>query len=310
MQRLSRRRFLTTVPTLCFGIQCLSAVRGQQETDSPSVPLYPIDVCSDRSGSLYITDSRLHAVWTLKDGNYKLLYRGSDRYRTPLYRAWDIAPVDNDSFVVSDPGTMDIWLLRADGTVRPFTARLVRPDEDKELPLREQRFAGLFDKPMAVAVADGVVYVADLGLNGVYRVTKPGAEPEQIGTVPAPRGITVDRDGSLVVVSHGKQQLVRMTTDGTVTPIVDGFIAPQDVVSFPHQVVVWGNDGYLISDGYARTLWHVDRQGKVRALVRGEPLRNPVGLWRDADGTVYVADPHARKVFRVESDGTLKIAGA
>ncbi len=315
MPALTRRRFLLGLSAACCAAGGLFARRttsGQQTPPQPpSTPLYPIDVCTDSAGQLYVSDSRLHAVWILTQDGYKLLYRGSDRYRTPLYRAWDIAPLGEDGFVVSDPGTMDVWLLRKDGSIKPFTARLIRPEEDKQLPVREQRFAGLFDKPMALAVADdGTVYVADLGLNGVYRLSKPGTEPEQIGTVPAPRGIVIDRDGSLVIVSHGKQQLVRLSADGKLSPIVDGFIAPSDVVSFPHQVVLWGEDGYLVSDGYARTLWHIDAKGNVKPLVQGDPLRNPVGLWRSPDGTVYLADPHARKIYRVESDGKLQIAGA
>lgn len=276
------------------------------QKELPSKPLYPVDCCQI-GDTLYVCDIHAHSVWKWGGSKYTVFYGGSPRYRTPLYRPWDIAPWKNEGVVVSDPGTMDIWLLRFDGTVKPFSARLTRPDEDRELEIREQRFAGVLDKPMALAVSDaGSVFVADLGLHAVYEFSGPGESPRELARVRAPRGLAIDKDGSLLVVSHGEHALVRIKADGSVTPVVKGTLVPIDRPSFPHQVVLFGEDGYLISDGYARTLWYVTPAGEVSPAYQGEPLLNPVGLWKNSDGSVLVADPHRRQIFRFTPDRKLE----
>ncbi len=56
-----------------------------------------------------------------------------------------------------------------------------------------------------------------------------------------------------------------------------------------------------MSDGYARTLWKVQKDGKFTALVKGDPLKNPNGLAIDQKGDILVADPHAKAIFRVSA---------
>ncbi len=303
----SRRGFFRV--TLGIVACCTWRIRqGHAEGEqAPSKPRYPVDCCQV-DGKLFVTDIHSHTVWRWDGERYAAFYRGTKRYRTPLYRPWDIAPRGKEGLVVSDPGTMDIWLLRFDGTVRPFSARLTRPEEDKELDVREQRFAGVLDKPMAVAVtAEGKVFVADLGLHAVYEFASPGEPPRELAKVPAPRGLTIDTDNSLVVVSHGRDALVRIEPDGTTKPIVHGPLAPLDKPSFPHQVVPFADGGYLVSDGYAKTLWYVSREGKVEPYYQGHPLVNPVGLWRNDDGTVLVADPRRRQIFRLTPERKLEV---
>jgi sugar lactone lactonase YvrE len=272
-----------------------------------SRPLYPVDACVGPRGAIYISDSRGHSVWKWDQGQLRPLYVGSSRYRTPLYRAWDLAPLGEEELVVSDPGTMDIWALSLGGELRPFSAVLVRPEEDQQLPLREQRFAGSLDKPMAVAVdRDGTVLVADLGLHALLRFEAPGRPPVKVADVAAPRGLTIDKDGSYLVVSHGTDQLIRVRRDGKVAPVVQGSLAPEDIPSFPHQVLVMSDGHYVVSDGYARTLWLVDSGGKVQPLHQGPPLLNPVGLGQGPSDQILVADPHAGTVFVWEKDGKLR----
>lgn len=304
----TRRGWLRSIlaTTWAFSFCSRERVWARLQEELPSRPRYPVDCCAV-GDKLYVCDIHSHMVW-LWDGQYKPFYTGSPRYRTPLYRPWDIAPLGDKGLVVSDPGTMDIWLLRFDGTIRPFSARLTRPEEDKDLEPREQRFAGVLDKPMALTVTeDGHVFVADLGLHAVLEFEAPGQEPREVARVRAPRGITLDTDGSLVVVSHGENALVRVGRDGNVTPVVRGPLVPIDRPSFPHQVVLFGDDAYLVSDGYARTLWQVTRDGAVSAVHQGEPLLNPVGLWRNTDGSVLVADPHRRQIFKLTRERKLEL---
>jgi sugar lactone lactonase YvrE len=153
---------------------------------------------------------------------------------------------------------------------------------------------------------DGNPVVADLGLAAIFRVPSAGGEPQEIARVPAPHGIARDRDGGFVVVSHGKDQLVHVSENGDVTPIVKGSLAPKN---FPHHVVVDAS-GYMVSDGYAKAIWRVTPDGKVKAVVQGEPLINPVGIALEPDGNVLVADPHAKKLFRLTPAGQLTLVAS
>ena len=49
----------------------------------------------------------------------------------------------------------------------------------------------------------------------------------------------------------------------------------------------------------------IAKGGKPTALVKGEPLENPVGVaWHD--GTLWVADPRAKMVYRLTDEGKLE----
>ena len=124
----------------------------------------------------------------------------------------------------------------------------------------------------------------------VELVTKAGGKPELVAKVPAPRGIAIDKDGNLVIVSHGKDHLLRVTPTGEVSVIVKG-----RKFKFANDVVVDKDGNAYVSDGYSRVIWKVDTKGDATRWAAGEPLVNPVGLsWRGDD--LIVVDSRTKKV--------------
>ena len=77
--------------------------------------------------------------------------------------------------------------------------------------------------PMSIAVnSKGDLLVADLELHRIWKVPAAGGKPEQVAEVQAPRGVCVDSEDNVWVVSHGKNQVVRITASGKVETVVEG----------------------------------------------------------------------------------------
>src|SRR5438132_1259504 len=75
--------------------------------------------------------------------------------------------------------------------------------------------------PMGLAVNTfGDLFVSDLEVHWIWKVSEAGGKPVKFAEVPAPRGMTIDAEGALWVISHGNNQLVRISPDGKVEPIV------------------------------------------------------------------------------------------
>jgi sugar lactone lactonase YvrE len=316
MTSLSRRLFLEHCIRLtgaAAGVRALLTQNSSAQT--PTQPKaaqerkpYPNSVTVGNNGTIYVGDHELKTIYRLDASNkLEVVYKGSPKYRTPLYRVFAMAQDSAGNLFFCDTGSMDVWRLSPDGKLVPLTgqkiARGIGPAPANQDFDREAAYAGDFDKPMGIAIdPDGNLIVTDLGLAAVFRLPAAGGKPQQIARVPAPHGIAIDTDGSFVVVSQGKDQLVRVTREGEVTPIVKGQLAPKNN---PHYVVI-DSDGYLVSDNYAAAVWRVTRDGTVKALVQGAPLVRPIGLAQEANGNLLVADPWALKLFRVSLQGKIE----
>ena len=308
MSQLNRRIFLSrsvrgaAVAGLIFHTHSL---RAQQARKSGGLEPYTNAVAVGNKGVIYVADHVLKTIYRLGEGNkLEVVYKGSQKYRTPLFRVFAMAQDGAGNLFLCDTGTMDVWRLSPDGKLKPLTgAKIARgrgpvpADQDFDA---EAAYAGKFDKPMGIVIEpDGNLVIADLGLNAIFRLSPEGGEPREIARVPAPHGITLDHDGTLVVVSQGKDQLLRVSPKGEVTPIVQGALAPKNN---PHYVAV-DKAGYIVSDNYASAIWRVTPDGQVSPIAQGTPLDKPVGLALEADGNILVADPWAKKLFRVSPQG-------
>ncbi len=311
----SRRRFLKMSASFvgaaaapsCLGPCRVDAAQDQAKSKGPQP--YPIAVAVGNKGTIYVADHELKTIYRVEEGNkLAVVYKGSRKYRTPLFRVFALAQDSAGNLFFCDPGSMDVWRMSPDGKLAPLTgqkvARGIGPAPADQNFDPEAAYAGEFDKPMGIVVEpDGNLVVTNLSgeFSAIYRLPASGGKPQEIAKVPAPHGIALDRDGSFVVVSQGKDQLLRVSAKGEVTPIVKGSLAPKNN---PHYVVV-DQSGYIVSDNFAAAVWRVTPDGKVKAIVQGEPLVKPVGLAIEADGNILVADPWAKKLFRVTLEGKI-----
>src|SRR5262245_55314768 len=311
MLSLDRRRFLFTALCSCalaVGLGRLSPVHLLPRQAAAQHPdAYPIAVAVSPQGAITIADKGQQIIYRVEEGNkLTVLYKGSRKSRTPLFNVMAMTADRVGNVFFCDPGSMDVWRMAPDGQLAPLTgekiARGAGPTPANQDFDPEAAYAGKFDKPMGIVIdPDGNRIVADLGRAAIFRIPAAGGEPQEIARVPAPHGIALDRDGGFVVVSQAKDQLVRVSAKGEVTPIVKGQLADKNN---PHHVVVDGA-GYIVTDNYANAVWRITPDGKPKAIVQGEPMRAPVGLALEADGNVLVADPHAKKIFRVSVEGRI-----
>lgn len=182
---------------------------------APDVPMCsPRGVTSAPDGSVYVSDSGNDVVRrVLPDGTVRIV----GHYRSPGALA---AGPDGCVLVVDGRG---LHRLHPDGVSEPVP-----------IPILE--------RPVAVAQSTtGIVYVADVGLDRVVRVSPTGAVSTVAGTadrIPAlldrtdgdggpalrarlrrPTSVAPDAAGGLVVVEAGATRLRRILPDGTITTI-------------------------------------------------------------------------------------------
>jgi sugar lactone lactonase YvrE len=243
---------------------------------------YPLSAVVTDSGTIFVADRNLPGVWKIENNKLTRFFEGSKRYRTPLNAVRCLTLDKAGAVLAGDTSTREVYRFDKDG---------------KPVPLTQ----GGIGMPMAIAVnSKGELLVADLELHRIWKVPAAGGKPEQVAEVPAPRGLWVDGDDNLWIVTHGKnQQVARLTPAGKLETVVEGrpFL-------FPHNIVLGPDKTAYVTDGYSKAVWKIPAGGKPEKWVSGEPLGNPVGLtWRK--DKLLVVDPKANALFEIAPDGKL-----
>ncbi len=263
---------------LVFGISlCLSTVSSVLIAGEMQYPL----TAAVHGKDLFVADLNQPGVWKVTDGKASLFFEASKKFRTPLNRVRCIAVDRQGKLLAGDSSTREVFRFDDAGKPQPLTA-------------------GGIGIPMDIAEdADGNLFVTDLELHWVFKIRPGSGKAEKFAEVPAPRGMTIDADRNLWVVSHGKNQLVKLTPEAKLEIVVEG-----RPFQFPHEVELDKDKTAYVSDGYAKAVWKIPLGGKPSKLVEGEPLQNPVGLTWQGE-TLLVIDPRAKGIFAVGSDGKL-----
>lgn len=242
---------------------------------------YPLAVASGSDGPIYLADRNLPGVWQIVDGKLSLFFTGSKQFRTPLNAVRCLALDTQGKLLAGDSATREVYRF---------------DDERKPVPLTK----GGIGIPMSIGVLkSGELVVADLELHVLWKVPAAGGAPVKLTAVPAPRGLAIDTQDRIWVVSHGADQVVRVREDGSLETVVKG-----RPFQFPHQIVVDDQGVAFVSDGYAKAVWKITEGSEPQQLVSGEPLVNPVGLARRG-AALLVVDPRAKAVFSLDGSGQL-----
>jgi hypothetical protein len=262
----------------------------KQEPASPSgnattaapLTVYPLDAVVDKQGVVYVVDRNLPGIWKYQAEQLSVFVQGPKRFREPLNAARCLTLDHEGKLLVGDPATRDIYRVDDEGKAEPITG-------------------GEIGVPMDIAVkSDGTIYVADLELRKLMRIPAGSKKVEHVADV-NPRGVFVDHENNVWVVSQDTQQLLIVSDDGQKEVIVD-----RRIFEFPHQVVVNSRGEAFVSDGYKKAIWKVVRGQEPEIFVSGAPLDNPVGLTL-VDDQVVVTDPRAAKVMRLTPEKTLEV---
>lgn len=178
---------------------------------------------------------------------------------------------------------------------------------------------GVFDRPIDVAVADGVLFVGcgegklvrgvqrvDLSSGRVLAPLRAFGDAER--KFGAPRGLTVTQDG-LWVADTMQGVIQRFRTDGRFVCEIPVSLRPDALVARPVAVLPLSSAGgqaspeLLVADqGDDRELRWIGPTGKPDAVPGAERFDEPTDLARDAHGRIYVLDRHGERVQRLHPD--------
>lgn len=245
---------------------------------------YPVSMAVDPSGVVYLADRDLPGIWRWEREQLTLFYRAEKGFRSPLGAVRCVALDTQGRLLAGDSAAREVYRFDEQGRPEPLTA----PGQS----------VGLVRLPMAI-VADprGDLLVADLERSRIVKIPAAGGVPEELASVPAPRGLCLDAQQRLWVVSG--RRLIRLLPDGGRETVVD-----EGIFQFPQGVAVAGDGTAYVADGWAQTIWRVAPEGQPQRWVEGKPLDHPVALvWHE--DRLLVIDPRARALLAIDRNGKI-----
>lgn len=156
----------------------------------------------------------------------------------------------------------------------------------------------------AVAGAEGVVYVADQELPGVWKIVGGKAEvffqAQKKFRTPlyAVRCVTVDGAGNLLAGDAATMELYRFGTDGKPAPLTG-----TNVIRQPIDIAVAKSGEVYASDLENNTIWRVPAAGGTPEKFA--EVTAPRGLTIAEDGTIWVVTLRENALVRIGPDGTV-----
>jgi hypothetical protein len=164
--------------------------------------------------------------------------------------------------------------------------------------------------PLAVAAApDGVIYIADLDLPGVWKVVDGKAEIYFQGSkrfrtpLNRVRCLAIDGEGHLLAGDSATREVYRFSEDAKPEPLTNGYIG------IPSAIIV-GEDGTIfVADLEVERVWSFPKDG----LKKGEEPKEVAvvagvrGLAFDADKKLLLATTIEDPIRRVGDDGKLEV---
>lgn len=272
--------FLKSVAAARFVGVLVLIIGIQNESSAADSAQYPLSIAVSES-TIMLADRNLPGVWKLEGGQLSAYFTGSKKFRTPLNAVRCVEFDSDGKLLAGDSSTREVYRF---------------DDEGKPVPLTDGGIGIAMD--IAVNKA-GDLFVSDLEIQRIMKVPKAGGKPEEVTEISGCRGLFVDKEDYLWVVSTTNDQLFRISPEGKSETIVAG-----RAFEFPHTVVVDDDLTAYVCDGYAKTIWKITRGGKPEAWVKGEPFDNPVGMAIQGD-TIYVVDPRAVAVFQIDRAGKI-----
>jgi len=168
-------------------------------------------------------------------------------------------------------------------------------------PGAQTRVGSGFDSPEGIAVdSANAVYIADVGLQEVFKVVPSGKQTTVGKGYQVPRSVAVDGAGNVYVADSQAAVVFKVTPNGVQTMIGSGF-------SFPASVAVDGEGNVYVSDPFIPTVFKVTPAGTQTQV--GSGYNTPAGVAVDVAGNVYVADTFNGVVFKVTPGGTQTTVG-
>jgi sugar lactone lactonase YvrE len=242
---------------------------------------YPLAGAVGAEDRLYLADRNLPGIWQVDGERGTVFFAASKQLRTPLNAVRCVAIDHQGKLLAGDSATREVYRF---------------DDDKKPVPLTN----GGIGIPMGIGVRpSGELLVADLELHRIWKVPSAGGAPELFAEVPSPRAIFVDSNDVAWMVSHGKNQLLKLDQDGKIEAAVSG-----RPFEFPSAVVVNAEGVAFVCDTYGKAIWRVEPGRDPVKWVSGAPMQSPVGLALRGDD-LLVIDPRAKTVFAIDPKAEL-----
>ncbi len=250
---------------------------------------YPLAVAATDDGVVYVADRQLPGIWKIDSGATTVFFQASRTFQTPLNAIRCLTIDHNGQLLAGDSSTREVYRFDASGNPTSLTNSRI----------------GI---PMSIASAkDGTIYVSDLELHRIWKLPAKGtSQPIEFAAINSPRGLTLDSDGNLWVLSTSSRngQIQKVQPDGTVVPFID-----HHPFRLPHKIARTPNGWFYVSDNYNRCIWKVSPDGECEGWLQGQPLDRPVGLCRLHDD-LLITDPHIKTIFRVTLEKSITVFAA
>lgn len=243
---------------------------------------YPLAVVQTANEVTYVADRNLPGIWKIENGQASVYFQGSKKFRTPLNAVRCLAIDAQGTLYAGDTSTREIYKFDAESKPQPMTK-------------------GYIGIPMGIVIdSKGNLFVADLERHCVFQVTTAG-EVSEFVKIQGPRGIAIDKQDRLWVLTNTGDSLVRFAPDKTKEVLVAG-----TPFQFTNQIVVDEASNAYFCDGYAHAVVMLAPGGQPKNLAIGEPLNHPVGITL-VGKQILVADPQAKSIFSLSTEGESKI---
>ncbi len=187
------------------------------------------------------------------------------------------------------------------------------------IPGTIQSLAKSLATPSAIAIdsAGDVYYAESGGGSGTISVLPAGSSsPTQLigpgGGVVTPTALAIDAAGNLYIADSGNNSVLQYDANGNLSTLVNGLDNPVALATD-----TLGNL-YVAEDGAALDVLQIYAGGQKAVIAGGGAIPaadgvpaisaqfvQPSALYLSADGTLYVADRGAYRVYRIDVSGTI-----
>jgi sugar lactone lactonase YvrE len=165
----------------------------------------------------------------------------------------------------------------------------------------EASVGGKLVSPEGVAVdAAGNVYVTDIALQKVFKVTPAGVRTSVGSGLEVPAGVAVDGAGNVYITDSQADAVFKVTPGGVQTTVGSGF-------DWPSGVAVDGAGNVYVSDPFIDAVYQITPAGEQTTVGGG--YNTPAGVAVDAAGNVYVADSYSAVVYVITPGGVQTTVG-
>ena len=228
---------------------------------------------------------------------------GFNLYEWQEMRSQYFAPRPEVSAAVAAPPSAKPETPAAVPVDAPLAPSLLTPDPSFR--------AGLFTQPRGVAFgADGSLYVVDSGAREIVRLdasgavmNRWGAEGLEDGTFLDPWDVCVDRSGRVYVLDTLQQSVQRFGPDGR----FEARLLANEGLYRPRGLAIGADDNLYVADTGRNRVLRVALDGRVSAVFgaaeTGVKLEQPTDVAVDATGAVWVVEPTAMRLQRLDAAG-------